>query len=313
MNSLAAPHAPHLLAALHTRIEQPFATALDDWIDRAALAGHLAGRQLAAAVATQGHAPEACFVSSTLLSASLTSRTVAVHRFTRAFEAASGLRLHGIVSAYMCAGWGFVLRHALRHTAIRRIAVCLVDLDLHDLSWHHEHPVIGRSGFGLSALLFDLPEARTALPECGGPHANSAFAELLMALRSHRQRHGLAPTFLPFTQPALHGMAERVLGAKTLTANRYATWGHCFGSDPWIGLIEWLAEAHTPPGRVLVGAIGFNGYFTVSAIDVSAGTPTRFDVLDGETLCLTDLAMPSQPPSRGAAQTTREILGAVTS
>jgi hypothetical protein len=293
---------PRLTAALHTRIEPPFASGCADWHDRAALAGELAGRRLAAAVAAAREPPEAAFVLSTLLGPSFTANDAAVRRFTAAFEAASGLRLHGLVNAYLCAGWGFLLRHVLRHTRLRRVALCIVDLDLFDLAWQREHPVIGRSGFGVSALLFDLPGTGGTLPDCAGPFANSAFTELLLAVRAQRVRHGDLPTFLPFTQPALRGIAERLLGAQTLSADRYATWGHCFGSDPWIGVIEWLAGRPAVDGgalRVLAGAIAFNGYYAVSAIDIEPGLPAAFDVRRGDRLAQPDGDAFLQPSERG--------------
>lgn len=317
MNAPAHTAVPCLRAALHTRIEPPFATGLANWLDRADLAGTLAGQQLAAAVAAHGQVPEATFVASTLLDPSVTTSPQAVERFTTAFEAASGQRLHGLVNAYLCAGWGFVLRHAMRNTRLNRIALCIVDLDLHDLAWQLDHPVIGRAGFGMSSLLFDLPPARETLPDCGGPFANSAFPEFVMALRAHRAKHGLSPTFLPFTQPALHGLAERVLGAHTLAPNHFARWGHCFGSDPWIGLVEWLT--HEPefkrtdePIRVLAGAIGFNGYYTVSALDVDSDMTLSFHVLPGAQCAAATESSPFyQPPFGRGATTDRVSFGAV--
>jgi len=157
------------------------------------------------------------------------------------------------------------------------VALCIVDLDLHHMEWQLEHPVIGRSGFGMSTLLFELPAGAGLLPACGGPYANSAFSEFVMALRAHRLHHGVAPTFIPFVQPGLYATAQRVLSGQALAPNRYDTWGHCFGSDPWIGLIE-AAAADGPgvPSRILAGAFGFNGYYTVSAVDLDAGLRTEF-------------------------------------
>jgi hypothetical protein len=276
---------PRLHAALHWRVQPPFARDAGCWLERAALAGHLAGAQFAGAAARRGFDAEAVFVASTLLDHSVTTSAGAVARFEGAFQARSGRRLHGIVNAYLCAGWGFVLRHAMRNTSLRRLALCIVDLDLHDMQWQLEHPTIGRSGFGMSTLLFELPAGPAAPPQCGGPFANSAFTEFVMALRGHGQAHGVAPTFMPFTQPALHGTAQRVLAGGSLAPNRYDTWGHCFGSDPWIGLIEWLPQAAPQaPTRVLAGAIGFNGYYTLSGIDVAPGLLAEFRCADGARL-----------------------------
>lgn len=276
---------PLLHAALHWRVEPPFARAAASWLDRAALAGRLAGAQFARATSRRGFEIEAVFVISTILDGSFTASADAVACFEDAFAASAGRRLHGIVNAYLCAGWGFALRYVMSHTALRRLALCIVDLDLHDMEWQREHPLIGRSGFGLSTLLFQLPPAPGRLPECGGPYTNSAFSEFVMALRAHGLREGASPTFLPFTQTALHAMAQRLLADGQLAPNRYDTLGHCFGSDPWIGVIEWFsATSPTRRVRVLAGAIGFNGYYTLSDIDVQRELAVEFRCVDGTRL-----------------------------
>lgn len=280
---------PRLHAALHWRLDPPFACDTENWLDRAALAGRLAGAQFAGAVERCGFEPEAVFVASTILDNNTTTSAAAVDRFENAFHARCGHRLHGIVNAYLCAGWGFALRHLMRNTALRCVALCIVDLDLHDMEWQLEHPVIGRSGFGMSTLLFELPQHPARLPECGGPFANSAFSEFVMALRGHRLRHGAALTFIPFTQPALYDTAQRVLAGKLLAPNRYDAWGHCFGSDPWIGLIEWRSTTEPATGqplqtRVLAGAFGFNGYYTLSDIDIGPRLFTEFRHAEGSLL-----------------------------
>ena len=264
--------APRLHAALHWRVEPPFAPDAAGPRDRAAQAGQLAGAQCAEACARCGFEAEAVIVASTILDCRLTASAGTLAGFEAALQARAGRPLHGIVNAYLCAGWGFALRHAMRHTGLRRLALCIIDVDLHDMQWQMEHPVIGRSGFGLSTLLFELPPAALQ-PQCAGPFGNSGFNEFVMALRAHGQRHGAMPTFMPFTQPALHATAQRVLHGVPLAPNRYDTWGHCFGSDPWIGLIEAPPTAST---RVLAGAIGFNGYYTLCAIDLAPGLLAEF-------------------------------------
>lgn len=274
---------PCLRAALHWRCAAPFAPHLDDWELRAALAGRLAGEQLAEAVkcSAGGSAPDAVFMVSTILDSSLTAFASATTRFEHAFARHAGQPLQGIVNAYLCAGWGFVLRHAMRNTVLRRIAICIVDLDLHHLQWQLEHPVIGRAGFGVSTLLFALPLSPARLPEAAGPYPNSAFPQFVMALRGHRGRHGVIPTFIPFVQDGLYETARRVTGGELLAPNRYGRWGHCFGADPWIGLIEACASGRTLPGRILAGAFGYNGYYALTDLELDAGLVTQWRQLDG--------------------------------
>jgi hypothetical protein len=283
---LGHPAVPRLCGIWHGRVDPPFAGEEADWLERVSLAGRLAGEQLRDACGTTGFAPETVIVASSILGPNFTSSTLAVERFVRAVEEHSGHRPRGIINAYQCAGWGFGLRHLMRHTAVRRVAMLLVDVDLHRLDWLLEHPVVGRSGFGITTLLFELP-AEAQPPECGGPFANSAYSELLIALRKRNAgREAAMPTFIPFSRSPLYATAQRVVGEEALTPNFYAQWGHCFGADPWIGLVRWLdvgvGGARAATGcRVLAGAVGFAGYYTLSEIDLPPAMPRRMVPLEG--------------------------------
>lgn len=288
MSSASTPdHAavPQLCGIWHGRVEPPFASDQADWVERVALAGRLAGEQLRDACATTGFIPETVVVASSILGPNFTSSALAVERFVSAVEAHSGHRPQGIVNAYQCAGWGYALRHLMRHTVVRRVALLLVDVDVHQLDWVLEHPVVGRSGFGITSLLFELP-AEAQPPECGGPFANSAYGELLMALRKRNAgRDAALPTFIPFSRPPLYATAQRVVGKAALMPNFYAQWGHCFGADPWIGLMRWLDIDGAAAGcRVLAGAVGFAGYYTLSDIEVRPAMPRRMVPLEGARL-----------------------------
>ncbi|MDM0077520.1 hypothetical protein QTH90_24150 [Variovorax sp. J2P1-59] len=279
---------PQLCGVWHWRAEPPFAGEQGDWLERAALAGQLAGEQLHDACATAGFVPETVVVASSILGPNFTSSSPAVERFVSAVETYSGHRPRGILNAYQCAGWGYALRHLMRHTAVRRVALLLVDVDLHQLDWMLEHPVVGRSGFGLTSLLFDLP-AGAEPPECGGPFANSAYGELLIALRKRNVERGAAvPVFMPFSRPPLYATAQRVVGQEALMPNFYEQWGHCFGADPWIGLVRWLnadgAVDASAGCRVLAGAVGFAGYYTLSDVEVRSDMPRRMAPLSGARL-----------------------------
>ncbi|MET0383292.1 MAG: hypothetical protein ABW032_07715 [Burkholderiaceae bacterium] len=275
-----APHA-RVRAAAHWRVAPPFAAGLEAGA-RIDLGGRLCGAQLARACADAGFEPQALVVVSTIMSQSISMQPRGQARFLDAVERACGLRPQALMNAYMCVGWAFALRHFVRHTDAKRLAVAIVDLDVHNLDWHLRHPVIGPSGFGVSTLLFELPDDRGAPPVCSGPHANSAFNDFVMALKAHQARHGAQPTFIPFTVEALAATARRVLAEGSLGPNRNAAYGHCFGADPWIGLIEWLA-ASPPDGErtAVAGAIGFNGYYGFAPVRVAPCTRAELRLIDG--------------------------------
>ncbi|WP_374562576.1 hypothetical protein [Ideonella sp.] len=277
----------YIHAAVHWRVEPPFAIDAADLDQQITLSGQLAGRQLAETMARTGFDAEALVVSSTVMTAAITMSAAGEARFFDAIEQVCGLRPQAIVNAYMCTGWGYALRHFLRHTDVKRVAIAIVDLDPHNLAWQRRHPVIGASGFGVTTLLATLPSDRSREPQCSGPHPNSAFNDFVMALKAHHGRHGAQPTFIPFTQGALATTAERVLAKTQLGPNRNAEYGHCFGADPWIGLIEWF-EAQPPQSAcsVVAGGIAYNGYYSFAPVVVDAQTCVGFRRLGGDVASL---------------------------
>lgn len=278
----ASTELPLLHAAVHWRVEPPFAPELSNWGERVDLMGRLAGTQLAYAGREIGFDIEEMMVSSTILSTAVTMTGESQDRFYRAIDQCSGVKPRGILTAYLCTGWGYALRYFMRHTNLKSLAISIVDVDLHNLDSQLKHPVIGPSGFGVTSLLFSLPENRQNASLCSGPYPNSAFNEFIVALKKYEALHGAQPTFIPFIQEPLAGAAVRTLDKETLGPNRNAEYGHCFGADPWIGVIEWLDAARPcETVAVRVGAIGFNGNYTIASIAVEPRTLAEFSRFEG--------------------------------
>lgn len=295
VTSTVAETALPLRAAVHWRVEPPFAMDAADLPAQVDLAGRLVGRQLADTLAATGFDAEALVVVSTVMTAAITMQADGDARFHDAIEQACGLRPQGILNAYMCTGWGYALRHFMLHTQVSRLAIAIVDLDPHNLAWQQRHPVIGPSGFGVTTLLFTLPAQRSAVPRCSGPHPNSAFNDFVMALKLRQARHGAQPTFIPFMLDALAGTAWRVLAKDSLGPNRNAELGHCFGADPWIGVIEWFAaRAPREDTTVVAGAVAYNGYYTYAPVAVAAATRLEFRRIDGHVQALESAIASSQ-------------------
>lgn len=285
--SAVTPRPQQLHAAAHWRVEAPFAMDAASTAAQIDLAGRLVGHQLRETLQAVGFDAELLLVTSTVMSAAVTMQAQGQAVFYDAIEHGCGLRPEGILNAYMCTGWGYALRYCMRHTAVRRVAIAIVDLDPHNLAWQQNHPVIGPSGFGVTTLLFTLPEARDGTPHCSGPHANSAFNDLLMALRLHQARHDPLLTFVPFMLPGLASTAQRVLGQSLLAPNRNEEFGHCFGADPWIGIVEWFASHGLGQTQtVLAGALAFNGYLTFAPVTLGPQTRLQLRRLQGDVASL---------------------------
>ncbi len=277
---------PELRAAQHCRIIPPFAPDAGGFDGQTRILAEMVGAQAASLDDLIGPEPCAFVVCTTVTTSALDSITANNALFFDEIERICGRRPCGILHSYMCAGWGFAMRFFARHSDVRQLLIAIVDVDHHDFTYHRGQAAIGRNGFGVSAILVRLPENRaTAVAE--GPYPESAFKEFVRAIRAKFAEGGGRKTFIPFFRGELAAIAEKMVGADLLGVNRNAEYGHCFGADTWIGIIEWLdsdppAAAH----RVMAGAVAFNGYFTISDFLVLPDMPRLFHTVDGAVASL---------------------------
>lgn len=278
MNPMTLVHAqpadtlPQVLAALHTRIVRPLIGREASFDERAAWLRGEVCRQLSEAMATAPDERWLHMVCSTCLSPMFTGWQHNATAWADQVHAHCGVRPVALLRPYECAGWGYALRFAGTHTGGGHVALSIVDADLHDVIATAYERVIGRIGFGVTTLGLHLPP-QPELPRCGGPFPNHAFNEFLHAVKALHRQHGRTPTFIPFLPAGFAGVAERMIGTDMLGPNRHAFYGHTFGADPWIGLIEWL-QAHPLQHRraVTLGAFAYDGYFTAGNLAVSPAT-----------------------------------------
>jgi hypothetical protein len=261
---------PVVHAAVHSRIRAPFgghaahAQQRMDWLADEVCA------QLEEVRATAPTASWQHIICTTCLSPMLTGWPEHAEGFTARIEAHTGLHPMALLQAYQCAGWGYALRFAGHQAPSQRLAISIVDADIHEAVSSAYVAAIGRIGFGVTTLGIELP-ASAVLPRCGGPLPNRAFNEFLHAVKTSHRERGRVPTFIPFLPEGFAGVAERMIGTQNLWPNRHDDYGHTFGADPWIGLIEWR-EAHpaVDAQTVTLGAFAYHGYFTLCSFEVPA-------------------------------------------
>lgn len=242
----------------------------------AAMADGIA-EQAARALAMAGPAwqPTDFVICSTIVSAMVTD--VAGDR-ARLFRSHLQQRLPQrtpyVVNAYECASWGYVLRHCACLPGTRRVLLAIADLDVHQFAHWTEadlwRNLWGHTGFGVSVLCLDLDEeAREALLlSAGGANPMMEFAkQLKTAIALHPQAALCQPFFPLKTQE----MFAKLVGTPNPLPDLHAAWGHCFGSDPWIALIERhrAAADGEAPAAALVASLAFNGYSAVARIDLA--------------------------------------------
>jgi hypothetical protein len=199
------------------------------------------------------------------------------HRRSFSDAARCGEQPAGLLQAYQCAGWGYAIRFAAQHTDCRWLTLTIADADLHELFSGEYEVKLGKIGYGITTVALELPPGLLP-PDCDGPLPNHGFTDMLHALRVHREATGPLTTFLPFMPEGLDGIARRFVG-DGLAPNRHADYGHCFGADPWIGLVERLrAQPPTRPECVTLGSFAFSGYYAIGSVQI--GPWTRVELRD---------------------------------
>jgi hypothetical protein len=279
VNSMA-----ELLAAVHWKVVPPFAQDSGNCDIQMDILARCIGHQVRA-IGETGDCEHA--ICTTVMPSEIGCPSPKLDFLFGRVEEEAGRRPMALFHTYMCAGWGFALRFFSQNTDVTRLLVTIADVDPHDLRGHTYHPAIGYQGYGICTLLFGLPGTPFDAAVTGTPAVPRLFQEFVRAMRLHRQDTQPVRTFLPFLREDMIGVAESALGRDSVAPNRVAEYRHSFGSDPWIGIIEWLQQ--TPPDRkvpVSVGGIAFNGYYTVGSVLVSPDTRVLLRTVQGDDTSL---------------------------
>jgi hypothetical protein len=271
-----------LLAALHWHMVPPFAQETPELGPQVELIARCVAAQVGAIIPQDAGVDIDFAMSSTVISGAVSGMEPVSRLLFDSLESLSGVRPMAFLHTYMCAGWGYALRYFSRHTNARLVMISIIDVDIHDLAYHRQHPLIGNMGFGISTILLRLPDCRDETAETGGPYADSAFKEFIRALKLHNARRKPVLTFIPFFGANLGSIAEKIMGKSNLGVNQHDLYGHCFGSDPWIGVIEWLQKHPLADAvNVTAGAVAFSGYYTLCDIGISPHTQIGMRYLGG--------------------------------
>lgn len=270
-----------LRAAVHWQVLPPFAPEAGVLIAQLEILAQCIGAQVEAigemAAEDCGYA-----LATTVLPADAGDPPEHLELLFGAIERRCGHRPEAMIHPYMCAGWGYAVEFYSRNTALRRLMLSIVDVDPLGFRAHTYHPAIGNQGFGITTVLLTLPEQRSGIVTTGAPPPARVFPEFVRNLRMYKSETKPTRVFLPYLRADLIRVAESALGSGDLAPNRALKYSHCFGSDPFIGIIEWLQqEPLGEPVPVLVGGLAFNGYFAFSTLMVSPDTVVALQTVDG--------------------------------
>ena len=216
-------------------------------------------------------------VNSTIMNMCFTVGDFSLHRFrsmvaTRMPSAVPAF----ILSAYECAGWGYSLRFCLkRFPNAQYVLVTILDANVYDFEFWLYNSNWEKSGFGCTTLLFEKngPVGDELL--VGSVRGNNSLMEFAFAVNRVARGDGGAVVALPCFPQRIFETLTKSLASFEILPNGHSEWGHCFGSDPWLGILK----SRIDDGRnaaFIACSLALNGYFCILKVRVHPNISISF-------------------------------------
>jgi hypothetical protein len=185
------------------------------------------------------------------------------------FEAA-GIEPEMIVNAYECAGWGYTLRHLEKYAQGREVLILIMDLNLPFYRSSVRNSIWENSGFGLTILNISIQADETDDLLTGHTRTANGYFEYVRATKAFADRYADAKVSMPFFPATQRRVISQYFGARRLP-DLHDEYGHCFGSDPWIGLVRHFQATPETADRaeILVSSFALAGYYCAARISTS--------------------------------------------
>lgn len=220
-------------------------------------------------------------VVSTMLDVPFTSQWLRWPAIASAARKHTRSAPQNIVTAYECASWGYVLRYAKNCAPTAPyIVISILDLNIFGLSYWRNNSMWGDSGFGLTTIV--LRCSQDDFIHCQTSKSANAFGEFCVDLRTVMTVKKDLRVCAPYFPPNIATLYDRLLPSERLLTNRNADYGHSFGSDPWIALIEHRQRGlDGPSDHYLATSIALSGYWCFAEVEIAdAG---RFIISEAES------------------------------
>ncbi|ASP37674.1 hypothetical protein CHH28_02865 [Bacterioplanes sanyensis] len=213
------------------------------------------------------------FLCSTMLELPFTSGALSLTHFRHADDP---LAPSSYINTYECASWGYTLRYYLSQLkqagqSQGQLLFSILDANLMGLSFWRQNENWGHSGFGLTSVWLDVEDVDSALQHLATSCAQTwnATPEFATLIRRHTSQRDDITLGLPFFPDHIRQIFDKLLAEQTRLPDHHARWGHVFGSDPWLAIIEQQQTAPTEQ-RYLPASIALNGYYCWAEVSVGA-------------------------------------------
>lgn len=187
------------------------------------------------------------------------------------------------VNAYECASWGYSARYYKRaEPQAKYLLFSILDANLLNLSFWKENENWGASGFGLTTVLIKTEQSdeeindNSLIASCATTY--NSTPEFATIIRRRVLNDSEVKLSLPFFPEEIRVVFDKMLHASPRIPDLHDKWGHCFGSDPWLAIIEYgLNHSITKPERMLACSIALNGYYCLMEVSIKPDSKFYLD------------------------------------
>lgn len=180
--------------------------------------------------------------------------------------------------AYECACWGYCMQYHVKHKREQAsFVISIIDVNSMEMRYWSSNDQWGKSGFGITTLFLEIDEdgEQAELLHTGAATGGNniiAFASVAKQVVRNFQARRLA---LPFFPDSMSVPVRRSLKGVELLSERHPTYGHAFGSDPWIAFIRDHEQTGLGGQQIVFGSLALRGYYCFAQIHIDADVNVR--------------------------------------
>lgn len=186
------------------------------------------------------------------------------------------------VNAYECASWGYALHYFLnKNNDYKYYVIVIVDANVYDLTFWDNNPAWGKSGFGITTILFEKTDddSFTILTTSGA--VENPLQDFCLCLYRSLSKNADDLLVMPFFESQIHDMLANVLKRFKMLPSGHSTWGHCFGSDPWLSIILNINDIKNKGiVNIMPCSFALHGYYTIMKTKISDDIYTSLKLND---------------------------------
>ncbi|MBA2881878.1 hypothetical protein HNR65_002209 [Desulfosalsimonas propionicica] len=185
------------------------------------------------------------------------------------------------VNAYECASWGYAIRyHLQKHPDTRFVLISVIDANVYNFEFWIYNENWEHSGFGITTLLIERVSENKDRLITGFASGHNPMMAFAIAIRKAAVNYPGNTITLPLFPQRIREMLASVLNKSHILPNDHEQWGHCFGSDPWLSILnntELDSSGKPLNNSYLACSLALNGYYSILEAVVNPDTILMLD------------------------------------